>query len=168
MTTQDKDLILKPNGHSFVCYVNADFQGGWDIKTAAEDSTTAKSQTAYMSCKGVVQWYGHQDANQHFTFDHRKRILGSVSTRGTLVEGTNDQSERVDGTGYQCTIFEDNEGAKAMATVPKMRPRTKHINGQMHHFWSAVSSRKRAIESIDTSNQLANLGTMPLAKDLFT
>ena len=68
----------------------------------------------------------------------------------------------------KCTIFEDNEGAKAMATVPKMRPQTKHIGGRMHQFRSAVSSGKLAIESIDTSNQLADIGTKPLAKDLFT
>jgi hypothetical protein len=44
-----------------------------------------------------------------------------------------------------CTIFEDNEGA---------------IRG-------AVSAGKLRIESIDTSNQLADIGTKPLAKDLF-
>jgi hypothetical protein len=68
----------------------------------------------------------------------------------------------------RCTVFEDNEGAKAMATVPKMRPRTKHINGRMHHFRSAVSAGKLVIRSIDTSDQLADIGTKPLAKDLFT
>ena len=68
----------------------------------------------------------------------------------------------------RCTVFEDNEGAKAMATTPKMRPRTKHINGRMHHFRGAVASGKLKIESIDTADQLADIGTKPLAKDLFT
>jgi hypothetical protein len=68
----------------------------------------------------------------------------------------------------RCTVFEDNEGAKAMATTPKMRPRTKHINGRMHHFRGAVASGKLKIESIDTANQLADIGTKPLGKDLFT
>ena len=54
-----------------------------------------------------------------------------------------------------------------MATTPKMRPRTKHING-MHHFRGAVASGKLKIESIDTADQLADIGTKPLAKDLFT
>jgi hypothetical protein len=48
MTTQDKGLILRPTQHSFECYVDADFQGGWNIETATEDSTTAKSRTAYI------------------------------------------------------------------------------------------------------------------------
>jgi hypothetical protein len=46
--------------------------------------------------------------------------------------------------------------------------RTKHINGRMHHFRGAVASGKIKIESIDTTNQLADVGTKPLAKDLFT
>ena len=40
----------------------------------------------------------------------------------------------------KCTMFEDNKDAKAMATIPKMRPRTKHINGRMHHFRGAEQS----------------------------
>ena len=67
----------------------------------------------------------------------------------------------------KCTMFEDNEGAKAMATIPKMRPRTKHINGRMHHVRGAVSAGKLKIESIDTTQQLADIGTKPLTKDLF-
>jgi hypothetical protein len=43
MTTRDKVLILKPNDNSFDCYVDADFQRGWNVETATEDSTTAKS-----------------------------------------------------------------------------------------------------------------------------
>jgi hypothetical protein len=85
-----------------------------------------------------------------------------TEVKDRMVPGT------IDVPTIKCTIFEDNEGAKAMATAPKMRPRTKHINGRMHHFRSAVSSGKLVIESIDTSDQLADIGTKPLAKDLFT
>jgi hypothetical protein len=38
----------------------------------------------------------------------------------------------------------------------------------MHHFRGAVASgTKLKIESIDTEDQLADIGTKPLAKDLF-
>ena len=33
-----------------------------------------------------------------------------------------------------CRVFEDNSGALTMAKVPKMRPRTKHLNVKYHHF----------------------------------
>ena len=33
-----------------------------------------------------------------------------------------------------CTVFEDKSGALELARLPKMRPRTKHINQAFHHF----------------------------------
>jgi hypothetical protein len=33
-----------------------------------------------------------------------------------------------------CKAFEDTSGAVELARVPKMRPRTKHINTKYHHF----------------------------------
>jgi hypothetical protein len=34
----------------------------------------------------------------------------------------------------RCIIFEDNEGAKTLAKLPRLSLRTKHINARMHHF----------------------------------
>jgi hypothetical protein len=177
MTTRDKGLVLRPNGHSFVCYVDADFQGGWDIKTAAEDSTTAKSRTAYIVMYGgcPIVWASKMQTDIALSTTESEYSALSEAARevlwlmGLMTEVKERMSpETINIPTIKCTIFEDNEGAKAMATVPKMRPRTKHINGRMHHFRSAVSSGKLAIESIDTSDQLADIGTKPLAKDLFT
>ena len=67
----------------------------------------------------------------------------------------------------RCTIFEDNEGAVAIANLPKVRPRTKHINVRMHHFRGAVKDGRLLIRSIDTKDQLADIATKPLAYDLF-
>ena len=53
----------------------------------------------------------------------------------------------------KCTVFEDNLGALELATVPKMRPCTKHINVRIPSFprmgikWSHqghASSNKRS------------------------
>ncbi len=46
-------------------------------------------------------------------------------------------------------------------------PRTRHINGRMHHFRSTVGGGRLKIESIDTSDQLADIRTKPLPKHLF-
>jgi hypothetical protein len=67
----------------------------------------------------------------------------------------------------RCTIFKDNEGAVAIANLPKVRPRTKHINVRMHHFRGAVKDGRLLIRSIDTKDQLADIATKPLAYDLF-
>ena len=37
-----------------------------------------------------------------------------------------------------CKVFEDNAGAIEIAKVPKMRPRTKHLNIKYHHFREEV------------------------------
>jgi len=40
-----------------------------------------------------------------------------------------------------CRVFVDNSsGALEIAKVPKMRPRTKHINTKYHHFRDFVDS----------------------------
>ena len=36
----------------------------------------------------------------------------------------------------QCQVFEDNAGAIELAKLPKLRPRTKHLAIQYHHFRS--------------------------------
>ena len=37
-----------------------------------------------------------------------------------------------------CKVFEDKSGALELARLPKIRPRTKHINACCHHFCEHV------------------------------
>ena len=67
----------------------------------------------------------------------------------------------------RCTMFEDNKGAIALAKLPKIRPRTKHINVKVNWFRRFVKQGVLMIMPIDTLDQLADIGTKPLAKDLF-
>lgn len=176
MTMRDKGLILRPSNHSFNCYVNADFQGGWNAETAADDSTTAKSRSTYIiinaSCP--IVWASKMQTNIALSTTESEYSALSEAAREVLwlmglmeeVKG-NMVAETITIPTIRCTMFEDNIGAKEMATIPKMRPRTKHINGRMHHFRGAVSAGKLKIESIDTTKQLADIGTKLLAKDLF-
>ena len=66
-----------------------------------------------------------------------------------------------------CKAFEDNSGAYELARVPKMRPRTKHINQKCHHFRSCVADKKMQVFQIPTEEQLADVFTKPLPHDLF-
>ena len=66
-----------------------------------------------------------------------------------------------------CKAFEDNTGALAIAMVPKMRPRTKHINLVYHHFREEVRNGTIEVVSVDTTNQIADMFTKPLAQNLF-
>jgi hypothetical protein len=61
-----------------------------------------------------------------------------------------------------CRVFEDNSGAIEIAKVPKMRPRTKHINIKYHHFRSYVDRGEISIHAISTDLQPADMLTKPL------
>ena len=65
--------------------------------------------------------------------------------------------------------FEDNNGALAVARVPKMRPRTKHINNKYFHFLEYTSRDDAPFKftKIDTKDQPADGLTKNLAVDLF-
>ena len=73
-----------------------------------------------------------------------------------------------------CTAFEDNSGALEMARVPKMRPRTKHINLKYHFFRDRVVQDgdidiegKIHVKAIATEDQLADLFTKAVSQELF-
>jgi len=66
-----------------------------------------------------------------------------------------------------CKAFEDNSGALELARLPKMRPRTKHINIKYHHFREHVRLGIIKIFPISTENQLADIFTKPLPQNLF-
>ena len=76
--------------------------------------------------------------------------------------GTFDSKAKV-----KCTAFEDNNGALDLALVPKMRPRTKHINIKYHHFRSAVRTGRISVESIGTKEQLADIFTKALDQNQY-
>ena len=65
-------------------------------------------------------------------------------------------------------VFEDNIGAKTIATVPRYRPRTKHINIKYWHFIEHVEKGLIDIQSVKSEDQLADILTKPLPESKFT
>ena len=66
-----------------------------------------------------------------------------------------------------CRCFEDNTGALELANVPKLRPRTKHINLVYHHFRDHVRKGLVKIFPISTSEQIADILTKTLPQNDF-
>ncbi len=66
-----------------------------------------------------------------------------------------------------CKLFEDSSGALEIAKVPKMRPRTKHLNVKYHHFRSFVTDGLVSIHHVSTEDQIADIFTKALSQDLF-
>jgi hypothetical protein len=72
-----------------------------------------------------------------------------------------------DDPDVKCKAFEDNDGAYQRATVPKLRPQTKHINIKYHHFRDAVECGDITIDKIGTTEQQADIFTKPLSSRAF-
>ena len=70
-------------------------------------------------------------------------------------------------TLVRCNAFEDNMGALELSKVPKMRPRTKHINIKYHHFRKHVQDGTITVQHIKTEEQIADIFTKPLPEKLF-
>jgi hypothetical protein len=67
----------------------------------------------------------------------------------------------------RCKAFEDNSGALELARLPKMRPRTRHINVKYHHFREAWAKGRIKVQHVFTHEQLGDALTKNLPRDLF-
>ncbi len=64
-----------------------------------------------------------------------------------------------------CKVFEDNAGALDLTRLPKLRPRTKHINVCYHHLCKHVQKGLIKIFPINTKDQIADALTIALAQN---
>jgi hypothetical protein len=66
-----------------------------------------------------------------------------------------------------CKVFEDNAGALELARLPKLRPRTMHINVCYQHFCKHVQKGLIKIFPINAKDQIAGALTKALAQNDF-
>lgn len=175
--TRDKGIIFSPDENKgFRTYADADFSGNWNKQTAHVDPSTSKSRTGYFisifNCPLI--WISKLQSQIALSTTEAEYIALSQALRDTIplmnfskeVHAYGFQGQYIKPTIY-CKAFEDNMGALEIATVPKMRPRTKHINLVYHHFREHVRNGEISIESIETKNQIADILTKPLAQNAF-
>ena len=175
--TKDKGIILDPKREkSFEVYADADFSGNWFNRTAEHDVSTSKSRTGYLiSVFGCpIIWQSKLQTQIALSTTEAEYIALSQSLRDTIPImnlfkelQTNGFDENYVAPKVHCKAFEDNMGALELAKVPKMRPRTKHINLVYHHFREHVRQKEITVHPITTDNQLADMLTKPLDQNLF-
>ena len=66
-----------------------------------------------------------------------------------------------------CKAFEDNSGAIDLACLPKIRPRTKHINVMFHNFREYVRKGLIHIQQVSMYYQCAGAWTRPFPHNVF-
>ena len=175
--TRDKGIIINPNSPwHFDCWVDADYAGNWRYENAHVDPMTSKSRSGWIVrfAGAPITWASKMQTITALSTTEAEYIALSTSLReviplmGILKEarehGINikDIPPRV-----HCTVFEDNSGALELARLPKMRPRTKHINQAFHHFREHVERGDIIVNATPTEDQLADILTKPLPEAMF-
>jgi len=188
--TADKGMLLQPFGASFDCYVeawpakastidchvDASHAADWDKETAASDPSTAKSRMGWVISYGgcPLLWASKMQTEIALSTTEAEYIALSQSMREVLplMELMKEAQlmkvpVKLVTPKVHCRVFEDNSGAIEIAKVPKMRPRTKHLNIKYHHFRSFVQDGSISVHHVGTEEQTADIFTKPLNQDLF-
>ena len=142
-----------------------------------DDPTTAKSRTGYVinyaGCPLI--WSSKLQTEIALSTVEAEYIALSQSLREviSLMQMAKEMKSRKipllgnSRTTMKCNAFEDNTGALELAKVPKMRPRTKHINIKYHHFRDHIQRGTIQVEHVSTEQQIADIFTKPLPAALF-
>jgi hypothetical protein len=157
--------------------IDADFCGLWDQGSAAQDSMTSKSRTGfvimYAGCS--IVWASKLQTQTALSTTEAEYVALSTAQREqiplmNLFKEMQENQVDVQFTPpkVHCKAFEDNSGALELARLPKIRPRTKHINNTYHHFREFVASGDITVLPITTDDQIADMLTKPLAFPLFS
>jgi hypothetical protein len=175
MATSKQGMVLNPSNNSFECWVDASHAGEWDKKEAPVDPATAKSRSGYAITLGgcPILWASKLQTEIALSSTEAEYIALSQAMREViplmaLVREAAAQGV-IDEPGVpkvHCKVFEDNSGAIEIARLPKMRPRTKHLNIKYHHFRDQVARGRISIHFVPTEDQIADMLTKPVSEEL--
>ena len=177
--TKDDGIILKPDSSkSFDCYLDSDFCGLWDAETALYDPATAKSRTGfliqYAGCP--ILWKSKLQTNTALStteaeYNAASEALCHVLPLMELLQEAHGHVNSIPApkTKLHCQLFIDNKGTCELVRLPKLRPRTKHINTRLHHFREHTLNKQGAISvhHVPTEDNLSDIFTKPLNEQLF-
>jgi hypothetical protein len=175
--TRDLGIRFKPDPKKgFECYCDADFSGNWNKRFAHKDPSTSKSRSGwivfYAGCP--VCWASKLQSQVALSTTEAEYIAMSQALRDVipvmnLIQEMKEKGFQVICTqpSVYCKVFEDNSGALELARLPKLRPRTKHINVCYHHFREHVRKGLIKIFPISTKDQIADALTKALAQNDF-
>ena len=160
LATRDKGLVIHPNKDwHFDCWVDADFARNWRQADAHLDLMTSKSRSGWIVrfAGAPITWVSKMQTITAMSTTEAEYIALSTSLREViplmeLLKEAREHGVCIDELPpkVHCTIFEDNSGALELARLPKIRPRTKHINQAYHHFREHVERKEILIEATPT------------------
>ena len=175
--TKDKGLILKPTKSlSLECYADADFAGLYGVEDH-QDPICVKSRTGYVitfaSCP--LLFVSKLQTEVALSTLHAEYVALSQSLRDLLplkslitevFSRLKIDISKMTVTS-KSTVYEDNNGARIVATCPRLTPTSKFIATKYHWFRQHVDSGEIEIKRVDSKNQLADIFTKGLQGNLF-
>jgi hypothetical protein len=172
----DKGLIVTPNDNlDLDCYVDADFAGLF--RRERDDNPTAvKSRTGFVITLGgcPLIWKSQLQTEIALSTMEAEYAALSFSMRrlipihSLLVEVIDRlKLKKHPNLKIKCTVFEDNNGCLSLANNHQLTSRTKHYLIKWHFFWHWVKMGVIKIVRVDTTEQLADIFTKGIARDLF-
>lgn len=156
--------------------MDVDFAGNWDPELAGKDPDTARSRHGFVVfLAGVPLLWKSSLQQEHALSSMESELIGLSMALKTTIPLMAMLQEMKDlgflvGSGdkeIHCELFKDNNGALAIVSMPKVRPRTKHINNKYFHFLNHTSQDdgRYTFTKINTLEQPADMLTKPLAAD---
>ena len=179
--TRDRGLIFKPSTDWKVdCWVDADFCGLWGSEDP-EDPIVSKSRTGYViTLAGCpLTWRSTLQQETSLSTMMAEYVALSTAMREMLplkrlvktIAKVVTGDENVKLTTLS-DVFEDNNGALTVATLPRITPQSKFFAVNLHFFKEHVKTDSNPageihIQKIETTKQLADIMTKGLVEDKF-
>ena len=179
--THNRGLTFHPHsGFQVDCWVDADFCGLWGSELP-EDPTVAKSRTGYViTVAGCpLMWVSKLQSEVSVSTMMAEYVALSQAMRDMLplkhlvkeiarVVTGDDEVKVV----LKSDVWEDNNGALTVATMPRITPQSKFFAVKYHFFREHVKTQdnpqgKVNIQKIDTKRQLGDIMTKGLVEALF-
>lgn len=175
--TKNNGLIYRPSGElSLDCYCDADFCGLWGVEDPHEP-ISVRSRSGYVFTLGncPVHWVSKLQTlttlstmeAEYVSLSTAMRELIPMRTIVSEIRETLKLDQKFKVRAHS-KVFEDNNGALALAKSPRMTPRSKHIAIHYHFFREQVQNGSIEILPIDTTEQLADIFTKGMPENSFT
>jgi hypothetical protein len=179
--TKDKGMVFKPTGDWKIdCWVDADFCGLWGSEDP-DDPIVTKSRTGYIiTLAGCpLLWVSKLQTETSVSTMMAEYVALSAAMRDLLPLKrlvktvakvvTGDDNVKV---VTKSDVFEDNNGALTVATLPKITPQSKFFAVKLHFFKEHVKTDTNphgevVIQKIETTKQLADIMTKGLVAEKF-
>jgi histone deacetylase 1/2 len=174
--TKDKGMILRPTNELTVdCYVDADFAGLWQVEDD-QDPVCVRSRTGYvlMLAGCPLLWCSKLQSEVTLSTLEAEFVALSQAMREIIPmrELVQEVSLALCGDPHiECRtfskVYEDNNGALTLATIPRMTPRTKHIACKYFFFREKVQKLEIKVIKIESEENIADIYTKGLLIDKF-